>query len=92
MEFIPGVTAVDLPDPPHVDEVVRTFAGRRMRCPVLWEAVRTTRVPPTGRAEHEEPDAVLVNRVNHILTNAFRAERVRVEHAHRVSGSTPTLT
>lgn len=155
MEFIPGVTPADLPAPPTVDEVVRTFAGpvvalaaqdaveetgwgtvgsgdtlielalsytlwrnpadrddpanpaeltpelrasldhvppwplpawlvetrHRMRYPMLWEAVRTTRVPPTGRAEHQEPDAVLVHHVNHILINAFRAERVRGEHA-----------
>jgi hypothetical protein len=48
---------------------------RRMRHPLLWEAVSTH-----WRAEPREYDAVearLVSHVNHILTNGYRETRVR---------------
>jgi hypothetical protein len=62
-------------------------ARRRMRYPTLWEAVRTTRVDPRRRQEHETPEAVLVHHVNHILRNAFRDERVRGAHHGELLGA-----
>lgn len=70
------------PLPPWLHE-----ARRRMRYPILWEAVRTTCVDPLRRAAHESPEAVLVHHVNHILHNTFRAERVRGEQHGELLGA-----
>ena len=44
---------------------------RRMKYPLLWEAIRTHRARPTHRHTAQE---LLVGHVNYILNNQFRAE------------------
>ena len=55
-----------------------------MRYPALWEAVMITRKAEPGHGEASEatstsPQATLVAHVNHVITNAFRNERVTGE-------------
>jgi hypothetical protein len=47
-----------------------------MRHPALWEAVRTTHIQDAGVAAVHTPERALVEHVNYILMNTFRAERV----------------
>jgi len=62
-------------DAPPVRPLPDWMMERRelMRYPMLWEAVLTTR---NSDAEWQTPESTLVGHVNHVLTNAFRDQRV----------------